>query len=224
MRAFFQFIGPWGSYIAFLAAGFAFLLWVISDDDDPKDEQAASTLLWSMFWPIYWVYARFRREDAAVAGPHIARRRANVFRTVHEAKDFLASCIAEEAQRNGTQLTEIERKMLYFSETGWTLPDMKEVSAEFDCHYDQTDYERKIGELVNKIQNRLANQAQLEQDRWNAALQKLSYGDHYLSVLADAARPSRKGLRRNLKLLIIALGFLVFAALDMYFRRWLRDH
>ncbi|MDE3199957.1 MAG: hypothetical protein KGN79_03460 [Acidobacteriota bacterium] len=211
--------------MAFSAAGLAFLLWLMSHDNDPKDERWASSLLWSMFWPVYWVYCRLLlRKHSAIAGSRTTRPKAAVFRTIQEAKEFLASSIAEEAQRNGSPLTEIEMKMLYFTETGRPLKDMKEVSAEFDRRYDQTGYERKIGELVNQIQVRLANQGQGEQERWNAALEKLSHGDHYLSVLANAARPSRKGLRHNLKLLIIALGFLLYAALDMYFRRWLRDH
>jgi hypothetical protein len=63
-----------------------------------------------------------------------------------------------------------------------------------------------------------------KRDRWDAALDKLSHGDHYLLVLANRARPSRKGLKYKFKLLIVALGFLLFAALDMYFRRWMRDH
>jgi len=210
--------------MAFSAAGFAFLLWLLSHDDDPRDERIASSLLWSMFWPIRWLYSRLIREDATVTGLPPPRPKTAAFRTIREAKDFLANSIAAEAQRNGTPLSEIERKMLYFTETGWTLPDMKEVSAEFDRNYDQRDYERKIGELVNNIQVRFADQGVLEQERWNAALEKLSHGDHYLMVLADTARPSRKGLRHNLKLLIIALGFLVYAALDMYFRHWMRRH
>lgn len=223
MRSFFQFIGPWGSYVAFSGAGFAILLWLFSHDDDPDDEKTASALLWSMFWPIRWLQSVLMRENASLPVSHAARPKA-VFRTIREAKDFLASSIAEEAHRNGLPLTEVERKMLYFTETGWTLPDMKEVSAEFDRDYDQKDYERKIGELVNKIQVRLADQGQLEQERWNAALEKLSRGDHYLSVLADAARPTRKGLRHNLKMLIVALAFLAYAVLDMYFRRWFWNH
>lgn len=224
MRAFFQFIGPWGSYMAFSAAGFAFLVWLLSFDDEPSHEQTSSTLLWSLFWPIRWIYSRLIHEDAVLSGYTPTRNKTTVFRTIREAKDFLANSIAEEAQRNDVPLTEIERKMLYFTETGWTLPDIKDVSAKFDREYDQKVYERKIGELVNKIQVQLADQGQLAQERWNAALEKLSHGDHYLSVLADGARPTRKGLRHNLKVLIIAIGFLLYAALDMYFRHWMRDH
>ena len=178
-----------------------------------------------MFWPVLWLYYRLIKGEELSVG-HRARKEQGkpVFKTIREAKDYLATRIADEAQHDGSPLTEVERKMLYFTETGWTLPDMKEVSAEFDRDYDQIDYERKIGELVNKIQVRLADQEQLEQERWNAGLEKLSYGDHYLLVLADAARPRRKGLRHNLKMLIIALVFLAYAALDIYFRRWMRDH
>lgn len=114
--------------------------------------------------------------------------------------------------------------MLYFSETGWTLPGMKKVSAEFDREYDQNDYERKIRALVAKIQVRLAAQGEQEQKRWSAALEKLSHSDHYLLVLADAASPSRKGLRHNFKLLVVALALMAYVALDLYFRRWIREH
>ncbi len=33
--------------------------------------------------------------------------------------------------------------MLYFSETAWTLPDIREVNNEFDKNYHQNEYERK---------------------------------------------------------------------------------
>ena len=58
------------------------------------------------------------------------------FSTPREAKEFLVSRIVAEAQREGVPLSEIERKMLYFSETGWTLPDMMEVDEAFDRDYD----------------------------------------------------------------------------------------
>lgn len=175
-----------------------------------------------MFWPIRWLYTRLVHEDVAVGRPLHTVPKSAAFRTIREAKDFLAGSIAGQAELDGNPLTEIERKMLYFTETGWTLPDMNEVSAEFDRQYDQNEYERKIGELVNEIQVRLADQGQ-ELERWDAALNKLSQGDHYLSVLANGVRSPRKGLKHNLKLLFIALGFLLFATLDMYFRRWMRD-
>lgn len=225
MRSFLQFIVPWGSYIAFSFASFAILLWLMSIDDNSRDEKVASSMLWSIFWPVLWFYYRLVGKEEVLAGRRARREQAKqVFKTIREAKDYLAIRIVDEAQLVGTPLTDVERKMLYFTETGWTLPDMKKVSAEFDRNYDQSEYERKIGQLVARIQARLSVQRQQEQKLWELALEKLSRGDHYLLVLVDAPQPARKGLRHNVKMLYIGLVFLAIAALDIYFRRWMRNH
>jgi hypothetical protein len=70
------------------------------------------------------------------------------FASARDAKEFIVSRITTEAQRQGVPLSEIERKMLYFSETEWTLPDMAEVNDAFDREYDQAAYERKIGKII----------------------------------------------------------------------------
>ena len=57
-------------------------------------------------------------------------------RSVREAKEFLASQIAEEAQREGTPLCEIERKMLYFSEASACGLATEARSAEAISHSD----------------------------------------------------------------------------------------
>jgi hypothetical protein len=59
-------------------------------------------------------------------------RNGKLFHGAREAKEFLASRIVEEAVRECTPLSEVERKMLYFSETDWTLPDIDTVSDLFD--------------------------------------------------------------------------------------------
>ncbi|HXR40414.1 MAG TPA: hypothetical protein VN776_15035 [Terracidiphilus sp.] len=115
------------------------------------------------------------------------------FKTIREAKDYLAGKITEEAEREGMPLTEIERKMLYFTETGWTLPDMKEVSAEFDRDYDQDEYERKIGGLVRGIEARDDTRSEREKEAWDEAVLKLCDEDHYLLVLIDAAHSQECG-------------------------------
>lgn len=108
------------------------------------------------------------------------------FRTVKQAKDYLAERIAPEASREGGPLGEIGRKMLYFSETGWTLPDMAQVSAEFDRDYDENAFEQRIAALVAKIVARDRSQDQTATGIWDEAVEKLSEGDHYLTVLIDA--------------------------------------
>ena len=72
------------------------------------------------------------------------------FHSGREAKEFLISELVAEAQRENVPLSEVERKMLYFTESGWTLPDMMKVSEDFDRDYDQAEYERKIAKLATK--------------------------------------------------------------------------
>ena len=113
------------------------------------------------------------------------------FATIKDAKDFLANAIAAEAKREGLPLSEIERKMLYFSETDWTLSDMAAVSAEFDHDYDEDAYEQKIAGLVQKLEERIHAENPAEEEKWNEASSLLSEGDHYLSVLIVMARESQ---------------------------------
>src|SRR5277367_4567994 len=78
--------------------------------------------------------AKLQRDRfAGFRGSKATRRMAAVERTdrIREAKVFLASRITEEAERQGAPLSETERKMLYFSPTGWTLEDMATVKEAF---------------------------------------------------------------------------------------------
>jgi hypothetical protein len=70
------------------------------------------------------------------------------FSSGQEAKSYLISWIALEAEREGVPLSETERKMMYFTETAWTHPDIWEVNESFERDYDQPAYEAKIGELA----------------------------------------------------------------------------
>jgi hypothetical protein len=109
------------------------------------------------------------------------------FKTVRAAKEYLAGRITQQAVREGTPLTEVERKMLYFSETDWTLPDMMKVNEEFDRDYDQGEYEEKIGGLVSRL---LASEDEQGVETWDDAVVKISDEDHYLLVLINSAPPT----------------------------------
>ena len=125
-------------------------------------------------------------------------------KSVRDAKDFLASQIAEEAQREGTPLSEIERKMLYFSETGWTLPDMMEIYDRFDATYDQNEYEHKIAHLIRGAYRHACKDGAGDYEKWWAGVRILNKGDHYLSVMVRLA-----GLRPRhdqLKLFLTAIA------------------
>lgn len=139
----------------------------------------------------------------------VAAEPTNQFPSTRKALDYLSRRIAAEAEREGAPLTEVERKMLYFSETDWTLPDMKEVSAEFDLVCDQDEYEQKINGLIQKITSRDRAQDHEAQALWDEAIEKLTEGDYYLLVLANSSLSARPAIRPSydiLKLWVTAAG------------------
>lgn len=141
------------------------------------------------------------------------------FQTAREAKEYLISRILEQADRDGTSLSDVERKMLYFSETGWTLPGMMSVSHEFDKNYDQDEYERKIGQIIRRVRGG----ADGNRDEWNDAVRRLREEDHYLLVLIDgASRGPTKTSRWDFLKLILASVAVVAVALPANF--WIHSH
>ena len=82
-------------------------------------------------------------------------RRMNAVCNAREAKEFLISKIVAEAQGENVPFSETERKMLYFTESGWTLPDIMQVNEQFDREYDQDEYERKMVRIIAKAYRRV---------------------------------------------------------------------
>ena len=126
-----------------------------------------------------------------------------------EAKDLLISTIVTEAQRENIPLSETERKMLYFTESGWTLPDIIQVSEQFDSEYDQSDYEKKMARIIAIAYKRILHDSGDKYDRWWAAVRFLQREDHYISVLISLA-----GLRpRGDQLKLFAAGLAIVACI-----------
>lgn len=117
----------------------------------------------------------------------------DTFQSAREAKEFLISKIVAEAQREKVLLSETERKMLYFSETGWTLPDMGAVSDEFDLTQNQNVYEEKITRLIQNAARYDRKQSRTQYDGWWQAIRVLKGEDHYILVMLEQAglRPPR---------------------------------
>jgi hypothetical protein len=126
------------------------------------------------------------------------------FHSGRQAKEFLIPRIVAEAQRENAPLSEIERKMLYFSESGWTLPDMTAVYEAFDREYDQDKYEKKIAGLIRNADKHARKESRDEYDEWWAAVRFLKREDHYVSVMIGNAGLRPAGDR--LKLLGAGLG------------------
>jgi len=109
----------------------------------------------------------------------------STFSTGRDAKEFLVAKIVEEASREGVSLSEIERKMLYFTETAWTLPDIMQVNAEFDRDYDQNEYEKKIAHLIKNAGERAEASSKEEYERFWSAIRRLKKEDHYILVMVN---------------------------------------
>jgi hypothetical protein len=109
------------------------------------------------------------------------------FHTVRDAKEFLAGKIAEEAEREGAPLSEIERKMLLHSEIGRASAADVELNEEFDRIYDQGEYETKITRLIRNAVRRARKENPNEYQQWHCAVRKLSKGDHYILVMTRRA-------------------------------------
>jgi hypothetical protein len=141
------------------------------------------------------------------------------FPTFRDAKEYLIRRILVQADRDGVSLSDVERKMLYFSETGWTLPDMMFVSRVFDQNYDQNEYETKIGQIVRRIHHQ--PDGNRDDDHWDEAVQRRRDEDHYLTVLIDGAsnRPVKIS-RWEMVGVFMAGGAIVAVVLPISFFVW----
>jgi hypothetical protein len=151
-------------------------------------------------------------------------RRMHAFRDAREAKEFLISKIVAEAQRENAPLSETERKMLYFTESGWTLPDVMQVNEQFDREYDQDDYETKIARIVGKAYKRILHDSRDEYDKWWAAVRFLQREDHYISVLIGLAdlRPrwdQLKLLAAGLAIVACIVLWIIFSNKEIFFNK-----
>jgi hypothetical protein len=110
----------------------------------------------------------------------------NKFRRSSEAKEFVASRVVGQAQREGVPLSEVERKLLYVS-----APEISETDAamcsEFDREVDEIPYEQRITALIRKADRRYRKEDTQEFLRWRAATQLLLQQDQYIAVMIARA-------------------------------------
>jgi hypothetical protein len=159
------------------------------------------------------------------ANPQAGSEGAEIgFRTARNALDYLANRIVDEAKLEDSPLSEIERKMLYFSETDSGLRDPAKVSAEFERTCDPSAYERKISSLIRRITTRDQRQDPAAHAAWNDAVLKLCDGDYYLLVLIDPGLVDTSGSRPAhdiLRLWLTAFGIVFGGLVLMVIGNWL---
>jgi hypothetical protein len=99
------------------------------------------------------------------------------------AKDFLVQQAVEQAALDQVPLSDLEKRMMYFTETGEMTEDALALNDAFEAEYDDAEYEAKIGKLMRRTHARLKEESPSLASTWDEAVQELRKGDHYLLVL-----------------------------------------
>ena len=104
-----------------------------------------------------------------------------------DAKQFLISRVIEEADLEHVNLSDVEKKMLYFTEAHPTLPNIYEINAEFERNYDTDKYEAKIARLLKNARDHDGKNSPTREQEWKDALRVLRKEDHYILVMVGQA-------------------------------------
>jgi hypothetical protein len=142
-----------------------------------------------------------------------------------EAKDFLVQQTAEQAAIENVTLSDLEKRMMYFTESGECPEDPVALNEAFEAQYDTEKYEAKISSLLHHACKRLRKEDDQKSKRWDSAIKCLKEGDHYLLVMWDmqpaGAGPSgERPPYDSLKLL--GAGILLAAAMLAFGFAWER--
>jgi len=136
-----------------------------------------------------------------------------------EAKDFLVGQTAEQAALENAPLSDLEKRMMYFTEACECPEDPLALNNAFEAAYDTAEYEAKISKLMHHAYQRIRKENPETAGRWKEAIKQLSKGDHYLLVLEgpnySKEHPQERPPYDSLKLLgtaiLVACAMAVFA-------------
>jgi hypothetical protein len=134
-----------------------------------------------------------------------------------QAKDFLVAQAAEQAAIEGVPLSDLEKRMMYFTESDpASCPDPLALNDEFEAQFEMSEYEAKIFNLLDHARERLRKEDPTRTRHWNDAVGELEKGDHYILVLlglsgalAGAERTKHDFLKLILTAVLVATGFVL---------------
>ncbi len=101
---------------------------------------------------------------------------------VREAKDFLINQTAEQASLDAVPLSELEKRLMYFTESDDSCENPVALNAEFEAQYDAAEYEQKITRLMAHAYRRIKKEGPERLRLWNDAFRVLQKSDHYILV------------------------------------------
>lgn len=133
-----------------------------------------------------------------------------------QAKDFLVGQTFEQAALESVPLTDVEKRMMYFTESDPSSCDSPiELNDEFEAQCETKEYEAKISRLLHHAYKRLKEDNPERVRNWDQAIRTLRKGDHYFLVLWDITPPSDHPTRDSFKLFgagLLVAGIVVTAA------------
>ena len=97
-----------------------------------------------------------------------------------EAKDFLVQQTTEQAALENVPLSDLEKRMMYFTETDECPEDPIALNDAFEAEYDTHEYEDKISKLMHHAYQRIKQESPEKLRLWKEAFGVLSEGDHYI--------------------------------------------
>lgn len=136
---------------------------------------------------------------------------------------------SEQAAREDIPLSDIEKKLMYFTESDATSCDNPvELNDEFEAQYDTAEYEAKISRLLHQAYKRLRIEDPESKRNWDQAIRILRKGDHYLLALWDiepaSEHPTRDSFRQFGVGLLIAVGIFIAIVLAQKYNIDLESH
>jgi len=153
-----------------------------------------------------------------------------------QAKDFFVREAAEQALLDRVSLSDIEKRMIYFTESDpASCPDPISLNDEFESQYDMPAYEAKMYQLLTHAHERLRRENPERVGNWDEAIKELQKGDHYVLVLLGPTgsssfspdRPKHDSLKLLGTAVLVAAAMVIsaFAAakvnVDFHHMRWL---
>ena len=130
-----------------------------------------------------------------------------------EAKDFLVNQAVEQATLDGISLSDVEKRMMYFSESAGSMEELTSLNDEFESKYDSAEYETKISSLLQHAYRRLKTENPAAVGTWDDAIRALRKGDHYILVMWDSKAGRERPPHDTLKLVGTALLIVAVAML-----------
>lgn len=121
------------------------------------------------------------------------------------SKQFVIDRILDQAKFEGAPLTDIEMRMLKFTEATSGAKDL-EAAEIFQRDYDDEKYEEKISNLIRHAYER--DKQSGIQEAWDEALVRLAGRDLYLNVMIDGAGIDKDpyGLLRDWRFFLYAVS------------------